>query len=153
MDKKRNYSKKREAILAALRSTDCHPTAEWLYRTLKSQYPDLSLGTVYRNLAQFREEGLIISVGVVNGQERFDANVRPHAHFICSRCGAVIDVPGVFVSGGEVARAARRAGLQVKSCEIVLHGVCTACLEKQAQRAEKPGPKSSAGKSPRSVRR
>ncbi len=127
MEKKRNYSKKREAILAALRSTDAHPTAEWIYQTLKPRFPDLSLGTVYRNLAQFREEKLAVSVGVVNGQERFDANVKPHTHFICERCGAVIDVPGVFVSGDMLTHAARRCGLQVDSCEIVLRGLCPVC--------------------------
>lgn len=44
------YSKKREAILTAIRSTTCHPSAEWIYHTLKPTHPDLSLGTVYRNL-------------------------------------------------------------------------------------------------------
>ncbi len=130
MDKKRNYSKKREAILNKLRSTKCHPTAEWLYQNLKSAYPDLSLGTVYRNLAQFKDEGLVASIGVINGQERFDANVTPHTHFVCSKCGAVIDVPGVFRSD-EVIRSARRMGFEVTSCEILLHGLCPKCRKKQ----------------------
>ena len=50
-----NFSRKREAILNALRNTDAHPTAEWVYRQLKPEYPDLSLGTVYRNLGRFQE--------------------------------------------------------------------------------------------------
>ena len=59
----RKHSRKRDAILACLRSTTCHPTAEWVYQQLKPAIPDLSLGTVYRNLSMFKDEGLVISVG------------------------------------------------------------------------------------------
>ena len=92
MEPRSKHFKKREAILECLRSTTSHPTAEWVHAQLKSQYPDISLGTVYRNLALFREEGEIISVATVAGQERFDAYTVPHAHFICQNCHAVIDV-------------------------------------------------------------
>ena len=92
MERTIRYSKKREAILEAIRSTDTHPTADWVYQTLKPTHPDLSLGTVYRNLNFFREQGTIRCVGVVKGQERFDANTHPHTHFVCDGCGAVIDL-------------------------------------------------------------
>ena len=68
MEKRQNYSRKREAILQAVRSTTLHPSAEWVYRELKPVFPDLSLGTVYRNLAQFKVDGVIVSVGTVNGR-------------------------------------------------------------------------------------
>ena len=84
MEPTRKRSKKRDAILSCLCSTDTHPSAEWIYHRLKPQIPDLSLATVYRNLALFQREGRIISVGVVQNLERFDANVHPHAHFICT---------------------------------------------------------------------
>ena len=61
----KKFSRKREAILTCLHGTTCHPTAEWVYQQLKPQFPDLSLGTVYRNLAAFKAEGVIDSVGVV----------------------------------------------------------------------------------------
>ena len=92
MERTIRHSKKREAILDAIRSTTCHPSAEWVYQTLKPTHPDLSLGTVYRNLMFFRERGEIQSVGVVKGQERFDALVKPHSHFVCDCCGAVSDL-------------------------------------------------------------
>ena len=79
-------------MLAALRATTEHPTAEMLYNTLKPEYPELSLGTVYRNLSVLAEEGLVVSVAHVNGQERYDARVEPHTHFICRRCARVIDL-------------------------------------------------------------
>ena len=55
MEKAIRYSKKREAILNAIQSTKCHPSADWVYQTLKPEHPDLSLGTVYRNLEFFRQ--------------------------------------------------------------------------------------------------
>lgn len=86
MERSIRYSKKREAILAAIQGTSCHPSAEWIYQQLKPSHPDLSLGTVYRNLIFFQERGDIRSVGVIQGQERFDAVVTPHSHFVCEYC-------------------------------------------------------------------
>ncbi len=129
MERKQNYSKKREAILSAIRGTTCHPTAEWVYQTLKPNYPDLSLGTVYRNIAQFKQDGMIISVGVVNGQERYDGNVNPHTHFVCSGCGSVIDIPGDFIGREANAEVARRYHLHVESSEVMFHGVCDRCMQ------------------------
>lgn len=129
MVKKQNYSRKREAILEAICSTDIHPTADWIYQTLKPKFPDLSLGTVYRNITQFKESGQIVSVGVVGGQERLDGNVRPHVHFICSSCGCVqdVDIPPPRLSSEQA--LCERYGLQVDYEELVLHGKCANCLK------------------------
>ena len=70
METKRKTSKKRIAIMNALTAVTSHPTAEMLYASLKPLYPELSLGTVYRNLAVLAEEGLVVSVAHVDGQER-----------------------------------------------------------------------------------
>ncbi|MFP3091256.1 transcriptional repressor [Treponema sp. TIM-1] len=89
----RKHSKKRDAILEAIRSTTTHPGAQWVYEQLKPVIPDLSLGTVYRNITFFQQEGLVVSLGVVNGEERFDGEVKPHPHLVCRRCGRVADLP------------------------------------------------------------
>ena len=86
------YSKQRAAIYACLCGTDVHPSADWIYRRLLPEFPDLSLATVYRNLKALKDAGKIASVGVVNGQERFDAELRPHSHYVCQQCGAVQDL-------------------------------------------------------------
>ncbi|MDR2176459.1 MAG: transcriptional repressor [Treponema sp.] len=91
---KKKHSRKRDEILALIRSTTSHPSARWVYERLKPAFPRLSLGTVYRNIRAFREEGELVSVGVVQGEERFDGQVRPHCHFICSRCGKIVDIDG-----------------------------------------------------------
>ena len=131
MEKRQNYSRKREAILQAVRGTTLHPSAEWVYRELKPVFPDLSLGTVYRNLAQFKADGMIVSVGTVAGQERYDADTSPHAHFICRRCGRVLDVelPALEDMDGAVERA---TGGRVAGHSLSFRGECAECLAKTA---------------------
>lgn len=129
MEKTKRYSKKREAILQALRSSDGHPSADEIYRTLHPAYPDLSLATVYRNLAHFKEEGLAVSIGKVDGQERFDARVCPHAHLICQDCGAVLDFPQVEQEEilSLVRKAAWQGGMRVARSELTCYGLCPKC--------------------------
>lgn len=128
--KRQNFSVKREAIFRSICSTDAHPTAEWVYNNLKPDYPDLSLGTVYRNIAMFKERGMVISVGTVNGQERFDGNVKPHAHFVCTKCGAVIDVDKIKGDNKNLDYSvASSYGFQVDYHSLCFYGVCAACLE------------------------
>ena len=88
----RKNSRKRQALLDALCATHEHPTAEMLYNQLKGDYPELSLGTVYRNLGVLVQEGLVQSVGHINGQERYDAVTGSHPHFVCKSCHKVIDL-------------------------------------------------------------
>ena len=129
--KRQNFSRKREAIFQTICSTDIHPTAEWVYQKLKPEYPDLSLGTVYRNISRFKQEGLINSVGVVNGQERLDGNIQPHTHFICSGCGAVLDLKKDFLSQDINEEVGEEFGLKIDSHEMIFHGMCSSCNKKQ----------------------
>ena len=69
-----------------------HPTAEWLYNKLKLEFPDLSLGTVYRNLAILVEQGFVKKIDFGGVFDRFEANIAPHYHFICESCGSVSDL-------------------------------------------------------------
>lgn len=129
METVRKHSRKREAILACLRSTTCHPTAEWLYQSLKPTIPDLSLGTVYRNLAMFKEEGLAISVGTVGGLERFDGNTAPHTHFICTRCNAVLDLHEINLTDDFLQDVHQRAGGSITDYRLSFYGLCPDCIE------------------------
>ncbi len=124
-----NFSRKREAILNALRDTDAHPTAEWVYRRLKPEYPDLSLGTVYRNLGRFTETGQAVSLGVIAGHERFDGDTEPHAHLVCERCGAVMDVYGALPGEGELESISERSGCRIESASLTFRGLCRDCLK------------------------
>ena len=125
------YSKKREAILNAIRSTTCHPSAEWIYQTLKPTHPDLSLGTVYRNLVFFQQQGQVQSVGVVNGQERFDGNTAPHSHFVCTNCGAVIDLHSIKLDSSLTRDVSEQYGLAVELHELTFYGRCQTCMKQE----------------------
>jgi Fur family peroxide stress response transcriptional regulator len=131
MERTIKNSKKRNAIYDAVLGTKDHPSAEWVYAQLKPAFPDLSLGTVYRNLNFFKEQGTIISLGVIGGQERFDANIRPHAHFICSCCGRVIDVEtaGLQIQG-LYPPVEQAISAQVDSHQLVFTGKCSLCKSK-----------------------
>jgi Fur family peroxide stress response transcriptional regulator len=106
MNRERKHSDKRDAILQIIQSTTSHPSAQWVYEKLRPRIPGLSLATVYRNINLFLREGSLISVGVVNGEERFDGIVAPHPHLVCQRCGRVIDLP---CPETHIARAANMA--------------------------------------------
>ena len=136
MEARTKHFKKREAILNCLRSTTSHPSAEWVHAQLKAEYPDISLGTVYRNLALFKEQGLVISVGTVNGVERFDADTEPHVHFFCNECGAVLDLVGLSVPEELNLAAAAETGGQVGTCQLTFSGVCMDCLKSLNSKTE-----------------
>ena len=127
---KKNF-RKRTAILSFLRQTKDHPSAEMVFNHLKQEIPDLSLGTVYRNLSMFKAQGEIISVGTVNGVERFDGNVEPHVHFICNGCDAVIDLPQIQVPEELNRQVMKETGGTVDMCNLTFTGYCKDCKEKQ----------------------
>jgi Fur family peroxide stress response transcriptional regulator len=131
----RKHSKKRDAILGVMKGTVSHPGARWVYEQLKPRIPGLSLGTVYRNISLFREEGELVSVGVVNGEERFDARVQPHPHFVCTKCGKIIDLP--LMESGKFEKA-MEAGMRegnipgdphIDYRRTVFYGLCENCKE------------------------
>ena len=130
METARRQSRKRDAIQALLLASYDHPSAEEIYRRLKPDYPDLSLGTVYRNLTLFKEEGKAMCVANVAGQERFDGRTHPHAHYVCERCGRVDDVPLAFpeeLLSGEMPGS-------VNSWALTFYGVCRDCAEKDTDK-------------------
>ena len=120
------HSAKRDAILALLRSTTTHPTAEWVYACLKPDWPELSLATVYRNLNRFKEAGLLTSVGTVNGKERLDARTDDHAHFICERCHRIWDLP-FACDPSQRACVEQATGGQITGWQLSFTGVCAQC--------------------------
>ena len=85
------YSRQREAILQFLMTRKDHPTADAVYANIRKEFPNISLGTVYRNLSLLTELGEIIKIPT-EGADRFDARVAPHNHFICKSCGRVMDI-------------------------------------------------------------
>lgn len=129
MEVKRKNSKKRTAILEALASVTEHPTAEMLYNALKTEIPELSLGTVYRNLSVLADAGLVVNVAHVSGQERYDARLDPHAHFVCKHCGRVFDVEFSDLIQPMCERVTEETGCKTESCMLSFNGICTKCKD------------------------
>ena len=87
------YSRQRESIKACLMSRKDHPTADALYTSIREQFPNISLGTVYRNLNLLVELGEIRKLSCGDGTDHFDYDTSPHYHYVCRQCGRVMDIP------------------------------------------------------------
>ena len=127
MERTSKHFRKRDAILQCVRSTATHPSADWVFEHVRSDVPDISLATVYRNLALFKDQGLITSLGTVKGVERFDGNTAPHVHFVCTGCGAIIDLPGIQVPEELNQAVSRDSGGRVDTCQLTFTGLCGEC--------------------------
>lgn len=103
-----------------------HPTAAWIYERLKKEIPDLSMGTVYRNLNILIEQGLVRKIDFGSTFDRFDANIDPHYHFVCEKCGAItdLDLP-IDASLNEWVNA--KTQFRAKRHRIEFYGLCNRC--------------------------
>ncbi|MBR6770889.1 MAG: transcriptional repressor [Lachnospiraceae bacterium] len=120
------YSRQREVIKAFLYNTDKHPTADDVYVNIRKQYPNISLGTVYRNLTLLSDMGEIKRLRVGDGIDHFDADTSPHNHFICSECGCVIDLKMENIDYITEA-ASKNFGGQIVGHTTYFYGYCEDC--------------------------
>lgn len=124
----RRGSKQREIILRILQNTDIHPSADWIYEQARKVIPNISLGTVYRNLNLLKDEGLIREVTIHGSSSaRYDANLDPHHHFICLKCNSVYDLP---IQDNSLKFETLLAGrnFKVKFVKLDIFGICDKCL-------------------------
>ncbi len=136
MTQPKKHFRKRDAILTCLQESKSHPSAEAIYTRLKPVIPDLSLGTVYRNLNLFKQQGLAISVATVSGVERFDGDTHPHVHFLCNGCDAVIDLETMAVPESLKEAARQSSGGQIDACSLSFTGLCRECLNDHKKSGE-----------------
>ncbi len=120
------YSKQRELIEVAVRECCTHPSADEIYALLKPQNPNLSLGTVYRNLNMLTEIGSIRKVTLPNMVERFDAKTSPHHHIVCNQCKKIFDVDLLMPAAVETA-IWQKTGVRVTNHQFVAYGLCSQC--------------------------
>ena len=121
------YQRQREEILKNLQSRRDHPTSEMIYESVRKTQPNISLGTVYRNLSLLAENGQILKISTGLGADRFDGFTEPHNHFICRCCGKVYDME--YVSSAEILeKASKSFGGVIEDCEIQFFGTCEPCL-------------------------
>jgi len=121
-------TKQKEAILEVLRGTTSHPTADWVYNEVRKKIPNISLGTVYRNLRLLCQSGEILELDLCGALSRFDARQDNHYHFRCEKCGRVFDVD-LPVDEEIDKRAAQKTGFDVSSHWLEFRGLCKNCQE------------------------
>lgn len=119
-------SRQREAILEYLRGTNSHPTAYSVYEAVRQDIPNISLGTVYRNLKVLSGEGQILELVLAGGLSRFDGNMHNHYHFRCEGCGCVFDVAEP-VDASLNSRVAQETGFEVSYHITEFRGICRDC--------------------------
>lgn len=122
----RKYSRQREAIKEFLAERTDHPTADTVYMEVRKEFPNISLGTVYRNLTLLADMGEIMRIHVGDGTVHFDPDTSSHCHFICRDCGCVQDVELERpISMAEL--VSKEFGGEITDSITYFHGVCADC--------------------------
>lgn len=128
-------SRQREAIKAFLMTSREHPTADMVYQNIRKEFPNISLGTVYRNLALLVDIGEAIRVPSMDNCDHFDGRTEPHYHFICSVCGAVMDMELEDCGMSSMVTNMAQKGFSgvIQGCQIHFCGVCENCCKKDEE--------------------
>ena len=129
------FSRQREAILLTLRARRDHPTAETLYHTLRESHPNISLGTIYRNLALLEQMGEIVRLPGQDSPDRYDGAIIAHDHLRCRGCGAMDDLPDMraIVDLAAAREIAARQHVAVEGYRMVFEGLCKTCFHKREE--------------------
>ncbi|MGI6279125.1 MAG: Fur family transcriptional regulator [Acutalibacteraceae bacterium] len=120
----KNYSRQREAILKVLRSTKTHPTADKIYAETRKLIPNISLGTVYRNLAQLEQAGEILCIDIGDGKEHYDGDNSLHMHLTCKGCGTIVDA---FLETDPFTLLKNNHGFKPETAVYIVYGYCESC--------------------------
>ena len=124
------YSRQRELVLRQVQKRGDHPTADDIYLALRDDCPNLSLGTVYRNLNNLVEMGMMRRVSIPGMADCFDRTTEEHDHLYCTQCGKVEDV---FLYSGLMRQILdERTDLQVSHYSLNLYGLCSHCRNKHS---------------------
>ena len=121
-----NYSKQREIILNILKENVVHPTAEYLYAKIQEKDPKISLATLYRNLNQLTENGIIKKIDGLENSSHYDHNTHNHYHFICKKCNRVYDIKSE-VAPDLINKTEELTGFLIENHDIVFSGICKEC--------------------------
>lgn len=120
------YSKQRELVLKTVLENKIHPNAEFVYNTLKEEYPELSLGTVYRNLNSLVKNNMLKKISIPRGSDCFDGTIAEHQHLICTKCGKIIDVCIMDIDKIQ-SSIYKKTGFNVNCSSLTLEGICKEC--------------------------
>ena len=126
-----NYSKQRDIILNTLKENVVHPSAEYLYNKVHEIEPSISKGTLYRNLNQLAEKGIIKKIDGLEPSAHFDHNTHEHYHFICENCKKVYDIDKESLGNFSTNNLSK--GFKVNWQDIIFRGICPECNNDNTQ--------------------
>lgn len=121
------YSRKRDKILEYVKSVRSHPTAETIYNEMRKQNPNISLGTVYRNLDKLVNNKKVLRIKIANSKDRFDGNTFIHYHAICISCNKVFDIPNLKSLQNVDNEVSSILGGEVLSHDLIFNTICSSC--------------------------
>ena len=122
------YSRQRESIRNYLAGTKSHPTADLVYQAIREEYPNISLGTVYRNLSFLVEQGEVQKISCGDGIDRFDYDTSNHYHFICKKCTCVLDLEMESISHINIIASVKFGG-EIEGSNTYFYGSCPKCSQ------------------------
>lgn len=117
----------RKIILDYLKSVKTHPSTEEVYLAVKKKLPQISLGTVYRNLKNLKEKGKIQEV--FSEISHYDGDISPHAHFVCQECNRIFDIFDVCKKCNILKSKKTKVG-KIKRYQINFYGLCKKCQKR-----------------------
>lgn len=121
-------SRQRTLVFDALKASHEHPSAEEIYLAVKEQMPDISLGTVYRNLNLLEQMQMVNRIHTGVSGDRFDAVVSEHPHIICTKCGRVADIACcIDEETAQLREKLQKSAAQIEALQIMAWGVCDHC--------------------------
>ena len=123
------YSKQRELVLKTVLENKIHPNAEFVYNVLKETNPELSLGTVYRNLNSLVKNNMLKRISIPNGSDCFDGTLVEHQHLVCTKCGKVIDITLSELDKIQLS-VLKKTGFAIDCTSLALEGICKECQNK-----------------------
>lgn len=130
MEKTSRMTKQRKLILDVLRSTKSHPTADWIYNQVRGEMPNISLGTVYRNLGVLKEKGEILELNYGSSFSRYDCNPENHYHLTCTKCERVFDLK-IPIQKQLVKEVMDIDGHKVLDHRLEFYGICKECKKQE----------------------
>lgn len=125
------HSNQRDFILKELCNRHDHPTANDIYKSVRQVLPNISLGTVYRNLNQLADNGIIMRIPQPDSSNRFDGNISMHYHICCKKCGSVQDIDSEILNEFS-AMIMENYGFEVDCSDIIINGICSSCRNEKS---------------------
>ena len=115
-------SLQRDLIKQNLESRYDHPTADMVYSSIREDLPNISLGTVYRNLGNLVDEGKVRKLKTTLGYDIYDKSIYPHGHVLCLKCRRVYDY-----NSDEITQILKRDFKYLDSYELMINTICDDC--------------------------